>query len=456
MQKRNMLGRGTTPLWLSLLIGVSACSVAEFQESEVVVPSGYSFAAPPPDMAELNAATGLSFRDAVLDQLLASALEGNLSIAEARARLDEAAAGLRSAGANTTGNLELSRTETSSDTSTASTSLDASFSPFGLGRARIRAAQAQFDAAQLSELDARRLVMSELASTYVDLRYFQQLLVYRKQDLQISRSILRDVTEQAQTGAATRFEVVQTRAQVAQAEAQIPVLEASIVQTRNQISTLLGQPVGALNVDLSFSGEQPHPHGSENIGVPADMVRARPDIQQAERLYASSLASIDAAKAARYPRLTLSGTITAPLDAGSNVQSLVGGLVLPVFSQNALAADIESAQAQANQAFIQWRSAVLTAIEEVESNLVVMQASKQSVSASRSVVALNRESLQLSRDLLASGGNVTVIDVLDSEQDLSNSQIDVAESLRDLGQNYVALRTALGIETVPAELYISK
>jgi multidrug efflux system outer membrane protein len=347
------------------------------------------------------------------------------------------------------GSLEASRSSTGS--SDASLSVSAAFTNFGRQDPEETAASARFDAARLATLDARRLVISEVATSYVNLRYFQQLLIYRQNDLRARRTILSEVQAQIEGGGATRVELVRTQAQVAEAEVQIPVLQASIIRTRNEISILLGQSVGSLDVDLGFNGRQPAPGDMANVGVPADMIRARPDIQRAERLYAAAISDIDAAEAARYPRLTLSGSITAPFEGGDAVSTLVGGLTIPIFSQGSLVANVEGAHARANQAFLQWRSAVLSAVEDVESSLATLQGGQQSVAAARRVVTLNREALQLSRELLTTGGNVTTLDVLDRERAVSESQVVLAQSMRDYAISYIGLRTALGLEEIPTQ-----
>ncbi len=443
--------RAVVPMafWLPIAIGLTACTpIPGFERSQVALPDRYALIAPVSGAAAMDAEWGLSFDDPIFAEILARGLSDNLTIAEAQERLREAAANLRRSGSAVSGDGSLEVSQNSNGASAADLSLDAVFIGFGRQRATTRAASARLDAAKLGTLDARRLVMAELATSYVDLRYYQQLLVYQQQDLQARRTVLREVNTQIESGEATRVDVVRTRAQVAEAEVQIPVLEATIIQTRNKISTLLGRPVGSLDLNLGFTGAQPQPRLMNNPGVPADMVRARPDIQQAERLYAAAVSDIDAAEAARYPRLTLSGSIRAPFSGGGSVESLVGGLVIPVFSQDALAADVQGAHARANLAFLQWRRAVLMAVEDVESSLIAMQGGQRAVQAARRVVALNREALELSRELLRSGGNITVIDVLDRERAVSESQIVLARSLRDLAINYITLRTALGLEEV--------
>jgi multidrug efflux system outer membrane protein len=135
---------------------------------------------------------------------------------------------------------------------------------------------------------------------------------------------------------------------------------------------------------------------------------------------------------------------------------LGAGLVIPVFSQTALGADVSAAEARADQALLQWRAAVLVAVEEVENALASLKASQRSARAARELVSLNEKSLALSRQLLESGGDITVLDVLERERALSESRVSLALSLRDVGRDYVLLRTALGLDDGLSQVVIVK
>ena len=182
-----------------------------------------------------------------------------------------------------------------------------------------------------------------------------------------------------------------------------------------------------------------------DLGVPADLLRARPDIRVAERQYAAAVSDVGVSVASRYPSLSLSGLITAPLGRGSWNESLVAGLTLPVFSQPSLAAGVDAAEARAQQAYLVWRRTVLEAIEQVETALADLRAAHQSVRAAREVVDLNQRSLTLTRRLLVELGETTVLDLIDRERSLSSARLSLARNKRDLANAYIALRVALGI-----------
>jgi multidrug efflux system outer membrane protein len=282
--------------------------------------------------------------------------------------------------------------------------------------------------------------------TYVDLRFAQQLLTSRHQDLRSRRQTLSDVTAQFEKRSATRLDTVLAHSLVAQTEADIPEAEAAIISLKNRVSTLLGVQAGSAGIDLRATGRQPLPAAAAAVGVPADLLRTRPDIRRAEQLYAAAVSDIGAAQAARYPQLSLSGTVRAPLGGGAGSESGLVGFSLPVFSQPSLAAGVDAAEARADQALIAWRTAVLGAVEEVESALSTLAASRRQAAAAARVVELNREGLELSRQLLSEGGGTTVLDILDRERALSDARAALAQVRRDVARSYAALYTALGVD----------
>lgn len=439
---RMRLAIGTT-----LMLGACA-AVPDYQSPGMTLPAQYSRHVAAPAMA--TTADRLwwhDFRDPVLDHLVAAALADSPTLAEARARLAEAEAQAGRAlasGVLGDGRAEIRHNSDGSDSG--ELGLTALFDLNGERRAGKRAARARAGAAAAAGIDARRLLIADLAATYVDLRFYQTRLAQRGQDLTSRQRSLRDITTRTETGAGTELDVLQAGALLAETQADIPRLEALVMRQRNRLSTLAGRTVGDLGIDLGYPGRQPLPHATPDLGVPADLLRLRPDIAQAERLYAAALADMTAAEAARYPTLSLSGVIRAPLSGGASSNSLAAGLSLPVFSQGALAAEARAADARADAALAQWRRAVLTAVEEVETALAALQGAQASARAAQKSVSLNTRALALTRELLETGGNVTTLDLLDRERDLSNARGLLSQSCRDVAQEFIALRTALAVD----------
>jgi multidrug efflux system outer membrane protein len=381
------------------------------------------------------------FNDPLLAGLVDTALADNLDLATTNARLREAAAVARRDGNRLAGGADLG-TSLSDFGDSATLGVTAQIGLAGEERWRAAGAAQRLEAARFDVQSAQRSLLAELGVAYVDLRFSQASLVSRRQDLESRQRTLADVRRLLDAGLATQLDLLRAQSLVSETQAQIPALFATMVRQRNRISTLLGQPVGNLPVDLGYQGRQPAPAMRAVTGVPADLLRARPDIRQAERLYAAAVSDLGAAEAARYPSLSLRGTVTAPLQNG---QSLIAGLSMPLFNQPALAASVDAADARVDQAYLNWQRAVLSAIEEVENGQASLQASTAELAEARNLVDLNRRALDLSRNLLSTGGSITVLDVVDRERSLSDARLRLARSQRDQAINYIILQTVIGV-----------
>ena len=425
---------------------LSACTVGPvYKTPEIDLPDRYSLVAPVTKASTRDLHWWTDFNDPVLNALVQRGMEGNLDVAEARERVREAEALLRRDSQALSGNAQVEATGNSNAANTGQVGLDGTFGLGGRTQWATRAASQRLESAELGVGEARRILLSSLGTTYVDMRFLQRNLETRQQDLRSRRRTLRDLNKQLDSGAATRLDVLRAEALVAETKAEIPPITADIIEQRNRLSTLLGIPVGELPIDLGYNGRQPSPRGVAEMGVPADLLRARPDIRAAERNYAAAVSDVGVAEASRYPSLTLSGQVTAPLRSGAWNESIGAGLSIPVFSQPSLKASQDAAESRAQQAFLVWKRTVLTAVEQVETALAELRAANQSVRASQEVVRLNQESLELTRRLLIESGETTVLDLIDRERSVSNARLTLAANKRDLANAYIALRVALGV-----------
>jgi multidrug efflux system outer membrane protein len=298
---------------------VSCGSPQVYEVPEMRLPDRYSMVVPIRSTERSDPNWWRAFNDPVLDRLIAEGLSGSVTLAEAKARLREAEALAQRANSAVVGDGRIEGTRNSdNDNDAGEVGLNAEFQPPGGLTSRVGAARARLEAEGYGQLNVMRVLLSEVAVAYIDLRFAQQQLVFRQEDLASRRKTLDEVTAQVNSGAATEFDLMRAQSLISETQTQIPRIEAEIVAQRNRVSTLLGRPVGDLNVNLAFPGRQPSPIGEPAAGVPADLIRARPDIQRAERLYAAAVSDIGEAKAARYPRLSLSGLITTPLAGGNS------------------------------------------------------------------------------------------------------------------------------------------
>jgi multidrug efflux system outer membrane protein len=201
-----------------------------------------------------------------------------------------------------------------------------------------------------------------------------------------------------------------------------------------------------LNVNLNYNGTQPRPSKIAAIGVPADLLRRRPDIRAAERNYAAAVSEINAAEAARYPSLSLRGNVTAPLEGSLGSTRGAGiGLNIPVFNQPGLAAQVDVNSSRAAQAYLQWSKLVLSSVADVETALAAVRGSRAEVDAAQRSLNLNLEVLRLSQELYTNDGTVTVVDLLDAERAVTAARSSLAISVRSYAAEVIALYVALGV-----------
>ncbi|HEX9857168.1 MAG TPA: efflux transporter outer membrane subunit [Paracoccaceae bacterium] len=397
-----------------------------------------------------NAAWWTGFREPVLDALVEQALRGNLDLAVARERIEEAQANLRTIpnAALLTPEARISRNKaveaTPETRSEASLGLSWMLDPYGARRQQIKAARARIEAADAEADAARLLVLFNLANAYVDLRFRQRLLQIRQQEVRARQQTL-DLTRRLfEQQSATRLDIVHTEARLAEAEAQIPTLRAAIQSQKYQIATLLGATPGTLGINLDGGG-QPAARLSTEVGIPADLLRNRPDIRIAERLYYATVAEIDVAQADLYPRLSLSGAITLASIGGTRGTEYFFGpsIVLPALPNGDRKAAVAVRESRARQANVAWKSTVLDAILEVETALLDYSGSSAAVRASRKTVGLYREAVDLTLDLVTRD-SATIRDLLEAEESTIDAELALAENLRQQARGFISLNVGLG------------
>ncbi len=402
--------------------------------------------APVPASTQETAQWWRLFKDPLLNNLVDRVQAENLDLKEANERVTEAREIARREGNTVSGSANLDANARNNRVNTAGAGLSLVLDPFGKERREADAALERLAAAQFDFQDAQLTVASEVMLAYVDLRFFQQSLVFRRQDLQSQNASLEATRALLQEGVATRLDEIRLEALVAETQAEIPRLSSDIARQENRIATLLGTVPQKLDVDLRYAGAQPYPAGVAEIGVPADLLRRRPDIRAAERNYAAAVSEVNAAEAARYPSLTLSGNISAPLEGGLSTTRGAGiGLNVPVFNQPGLAAQVDVNKSRAAQAYLQWSQLVLTSVADVETALVAVRGARQEVDAAQTSLRLNLEALELSQQLYTTDRTVTALALLDAERAVTAARSTLALATRAYAAEVIALYIALGV-----------
>ncbi len=216
-----------------------------------------------------------------------------------------------------------------------------------------------------------------MALNYVEVRTFQARLTVAEANLEAQNETYQLTLWRYQAGLSDELAVQQARYNLENTRSQIPTLRTGLEEAMNRIAVLLGEQPGKVHGDLEKREPIPVPPLEIAVGVPADMLRRRPDVRRAERELAAQTARVGVATADLYPKLTLSGSIGLEALSLSNLSSsgswtLSGGprITWAIFKAGAIRQNIEVQSALQEQALIKYEAAVLSALEEVENALV--------------------------------------------------------------------------------------
>jgi NodT family efflux transporter outer membrane factor (OMF) lipoprotein len=395
--------------------------------------------------------------DPLLTQLELRAIGGSLDLRAAEARLREARARRAQAGAERlpSANLSGSASHTSTDESGSSRySLGAAASwdadVFGQRRNSARAAAANAEASQQALYDARVSLAAELALSYLDVRVSQKRLATTSANLALQQDTFDIARWRHEAGLTTQLDVEQAQLAVEQVRAQLPSLRTTLEQSKNRVAVLLGQAPGSLDAELDRAADVPVAPLAVTVGVPADLLRRRPDVRRAEYELMAQVYQRRATRASRYPQLTLKGSIglesLAAGDLLSTAARVVAGalnLGQTLFDGGRIRQQLAIQTAVQEQAAVAYDAAVLAAFEDVENALVAYveeEARRQSLARA---ATLARSAADLARDRYRSG----LVDfqvVLEAQRSLLSAEDQLVTSSGNLASNLVRLYRALG------------
>ncbi len=440
-------------LTLSLLAAfLSGCaSLTTHKAPTMAVPVKFAAAATATPTDNSRNAWWLAFRDPLLTQLVERGLQQNLDIAQAVERINEANAGMIGAGAEWRPSLGTGAAATIESgeagpvssvvkTGNASWLLDL----FGQGTNARTAARANLEAAYFSADTARLTFLSEVINAYTDLRYYQESLALTRLSLASRRETQALTQTLLDNGAGSQLDVLQAQSALDATMLQMPALEIGFIRGVNRLATLTAQSAADLERSLQRGAPQPWPRLNVNAGVPADLVRARPDIQAAERALLAASAEAGIAEAQLYPSLTLSGNISLAHMAGGSALGWSFGptLNLPFLDGGQSRANHQIALSRVEQAYIAWQAAIRMAIEETENALAAVRRDGRSLDAATKLKDSATRQLELAR-LSYEAGEGPVLDVLNAERGLFDARAELAATIQQYARNFVILNTAL-------------
>jgi len=311
----------------------------------------------------------------------------------------------------------------------------------------------------LASDSARRFVVttlvSDVATAYFQLRELDLELEIARRTLASRENSLRLVKLRQQGAVASMMDVRQAEVLLYTAAATVPDVERRIEQTENQISILLGRNPDAVPRGRPLLQQLALP--AIPPGLPSSLLERRPDVQEAENQLAAATARIGVAKSDYFPRVFLTGAAGAggvKLDGNwfgpQGLLAIAPQLTLPIFNAGRVGAGVDSATAQAQETLERYRQTVQQAFRDVSDSLVEHRKRGEFRVQQEALVVSLRDAARLA-DVRYRGGVTSYLEVLDTERQLFDAELQLAQAQRDELLAVVRLYRALGGGWVPEQ-----
>jgi NodT family efflux transporter outer membrane factor (OMF) lipoprotein len=321
---------------------------------------------------------------------------------------------------------------------------------FGRVRRTVESATASLQASVEDYRDVLVTLYAETATAYVDVRTFQQRLSFARQNVQAQEESLELTRDRYLAGLTSVLDVAQAEQNLATTRSLIPTLQTGLEASLNRLAVLLAQTPGSLHEELGIARPIPEPTDAVAVGIPADLLRRRPDIRRAERELAAQTARIGVATADLYPSFSIGGSVgMEALDltdlgsAGTGFFSIFPSFNWPIFSAGKIRNRIRVEEARTEQALIFYELTVLEALEEVQDAIVAYAQETARRDRLTEAVDASQRAVDLVRTQYLSG-LTNFQNVLDTQRSLFNQQDLLAESEGFVVQNLILLNRSLG------------
>jgi multidrug efflux system outer membrane protein len=401
-----------------------------------------------------------TFNDPKLNALIERSLVDNLDLQLAESRIVQARAARVGAAAplwpDVTAGASASRSRGPGRTSRSQpffkAGLDASWEidVFGGTRRSVEAADADIEAAVEDRRDLLVTLISEVALNYIDLRSAQRQVAIAARTLEAQQKTATVTRKQFKGGIASKLDVANADAEAATTRATIPALQASARQTIYQLALLVGVAPNELEAELSQPAEDLRGLPEIPAGLPAELLRRRPDIRRSELQIHAATARIGAATADLFPKFSLTGSFGFQSNAlrslanwDQRTWTIGPGVSWALFDAGRIRANVDVQDALQEQSVLNYRKTVLTAIRDVQAALATCAAEHERRDALVQSLENNRQALELAT-LRYTSGEAEFLNVLVAQRSLFGAELSLANSDRTLAEGLVALYKALG------------
>lgn len=330
---------------------------------------------------------------------------------------------------------------------------------FGGIRRSVESAEASIGSAEENYRDALVSLLAEAALNYVEYRTLEERISVASANIK-SQAESADLTQnRLDNGLVPKIDVTQAQTNLEISRSLLPALQSQLVFAKNRLATLTGGYPKSIESLLAKSGSIPLPPSGYSAGLPADLLRSRPDVRRAERDLAAQTAAIGIAEADFYPRFTLFGDFSLQsvkssnfFDGRSGVYSFGPAFQWQIFSAGRIRNSVLAEESRTRQALNRYESTVLGAVEEVENGMAAIANERDRLTFLKNAVASANETVSLIKDNYENG-LVNFQNVLDAERTKFNVEDDKVASEGQIAKNYIILFKALGggteMELVP-------
>ena len=408
------------------------------------------------------------FQDPVLQRLVTEALQNNLDLRVATQRVLEAQAevgitrsqqlpSVNAGGSYSALQIPSSLAGNKSDGTPANSFLNGGgFSAsaawnldfWGMYRRQTEAARAELLASEWAQRTIRATLVQEVAQAYLQLRSLDAQLEITKSTIKAREDSLKLTQSLEKYGAGSLADTRQAEELLHAAQANLPELRRQIAVQENTISVLLGHNPEGIDRGLNVA-DQPHPQ-EVPTGVPSRLLERRPDIQRAEATLIAANARIGVAKAQFFPQISLTslgGSASNQLQSifsGKNAYwYAAGSLSEPIFDGGRIRSNYRLSQAQEQEMLLEYRKTILNALKDVSDSLAAYKETRERREEQTALVVSAADAVRLAK-LRYSGGNTSYLEVLTTDTNLYDAQLQLTQIQEQEGASLVQLYAALG------------
>jgi NodT family efflux transporter outer membrane factor (OMF) lipoprotein len=449
---------GLSIIFLTLPLCLQGCEVGpDYSKPNIALPDRWSLNLAPKTAASIKE-WWKSLNDPVLDKLIEKALANNQDRQVAEARIREARGQRLTAAARLypqiSSDIQAAHGQPGALTENEmfdvyQPQLDATFEIdlFGSNRRTVEAQDAVIAARKATYQDFSLSLIAEVASEYTTYRELQLRKNLTDQTVVTQKKLYDLNGVRLEAGLANQLDTSQAETLYRTTDAQTPLIERQLAETGLRLTLLLGENPGTEDAELNANKPIPVFKPLPALLAPGVIIEQRPDVKAAERMLAASTALHGAAISEQYPKISLSGMFglqNTNLLPEVEAYTIAGNFVLPIVNFGLIEGQIDAAEARQVEALHTYKQTVLAALMDVQVHVSDFMREKKRQEKLKAVVKSSQHTYELARNRYDSG-LAPFLDVLEAQQRLYNSQLELAAATGNVTRYAIAISKSLGV-----------